>query len=129
VALGVWALVGPESFSEFVNFPPHRHFVRDVGAFQLGIGVTLLLAAFRADGLVVALAGYLVGPAAHTVVHVLDPHLGGSVGQTLLIGLGALLAAVALAACWRTKHPDMGGPELSWSARGAVTSPDSTSRA
>jgi len=27
-----------------VNFPSHRHFVHDVGAFQLGIGVTLLLA-------------------------------------------------------------------------------------
>jgi len=100
-AAGVWAFGWPDSFSDFVNFPPHRHFVHDVGAFQLGIGATLLLATIWADALMVALGGYLVGAAAHTVNHLVDADQGGSAAQTWLIGVSALLAAVALVARWR----------------------------
>ncbi len=98
---GVWALGWPASFSDFVNFPPHRHFVHDVGAFQLGIGATLLVATIWADALMVALGGYLVGAVAHTVNHLVDTDQGGSPAQTWLIGVSALLAAVALVARWR----------------------------
>lgn len=101
VITGAWALTRPESFSQFVNFPPHRHFLHDIGAFQLGIGATLLLALVWADAIAVALAGYLAAGVAHTVVHVQDRHLGGSTVQTWLIGLLSLLAAVALVARWR----------------------------
>jgi PPOX class probable F420-dependent enzyme len=101
VVVGVWALIGPDSFSASVNFPPHRHFVHDVGAFQIGIGVTLLLATIWADALAVALAGYLVGGAIHTVAHVVDGHLGGSTVQTWLIGLSSVLATAALTVRWR----------------------------
>ncbi|WP_446218638.1 PPOX class F420-dependent oxidoreductase [Micromonospora sp. IBHARD004] len=97
VAVGVWALGWPSSFSSAVGFPPQEHFVHDVGAFQLGIGATLLLALIWADALAVALAGYLVGGVAHTVSHVVDADLGGSATQTWLVGLSSLLAAVALA--------------------------------
>ena len=107
--VGVWALSWPDSFSDFVNFPPHRHFLHDVGAFQLGIGVTLLLATIWADALATALAGYLVGGAAHTVAHAVDADLGGSTGQTAFIGLSSALAAVALVARWR---------QLGWVHRG-----------
>ncbi|MGR6317499.1 PPOX class F420-dependent oxidoreductase [Micromonospora soli] len=96
VVVGVWALTRPQSFSSAVAFPPHEHFVHDIGAFQLGIGVTLLLALIWADALAVALAGYVVGGAAHTVVHVLDTDLGGGAGQTWVIGLTAALALAAL---------------------------------
>ncbi|MGC5020333.1 PPOX class F420-dependent oxidoreductase [Micromonospora sp. DT47] len=96
VVVGVWALVGPSSFSSAVDFPPQEHFVHDVGAFQLGIGVTLLLALIWADALAVALAGYLVGGIAHTVAHVVDADLGGSAGQTVLVLLTAVVALVAL---------------------------------
>jgi PPOX class probable F420-dependent enzyme len=101
LAVGVWALMWPDSFSEFVNFPPHRHFLHDVGAFQIGIGVTLLLATIWGDPIMVALAGYVVGGAVHTVAHAVDAHLGGSTVQTWAIGLLSLLAAVALVARWR----------------------------
>lgn len=100
-AAGVWALGWPGSFSDFVNFPPHRHFVHDAGAFQLGIGATLLLATIWADALMVALGGYLVGAVAHTINHLVDTDQGGSPAQTWLIGISALLAAVALVARWR----------------------------
>ncbi|MFI6262134.1 PPOX class F420-dependent oxidoreductase [Micromonospora sp. NPDC051006] len=101
VAAGVLALLAPSAFASAVNFPPHRHFVHDIGAFQLGIGVTLLLAIIWADGFTVALAGYLVGSIAHTVVHVADRNLGGATGQTVIIGVSSVLAAVALVERWR----------------------------
>jgi PPOX class probable F420-dependent enzyme len=101
VVVGSWALLSPGSFSDAVDFPPHRHFVHDIGAFQLGIGATLLLATIWADAIAVALAGYLVAGTAHTVVHVLDADLGGGAAQTWLIGLLSLLAAAGLALRWR----------------------------
>ena len=97
MVVGVWALARPSSFSSAVNFPPHEHFVHDVGAFQLGIGVTLLLALIWADALAVALAGYLVGGVAHTVSHAVDRHVGGSAAQTWLIAVSSGLALFALA--------------------------------
>lgn len=57
LAAGVYALAAPQSFAEFANFPDNVHFVHDAGAFQLGIGITLLLALAWSDGLAVALAG------------------------------------------------------------------------
>ncbi|MGC1211575.1 MAG: hypothetical protein WA890_09985, partial [Micromonospora sp.] len=98
VVVGVWALVSPSSFSDAVTFPPSEHFVHDVGAFQLGIGMTLLLALMWADALAVSLAGYLIGGVAHTVSHAVDRHVGGSAAQTWVVGLSALLALVALIA-------------------------------
>ncbi|MFE9694721.1 PPOX class F420-dependent oxidoreductase [Micromonospora sp. NPDC005806] len=96
LVVGVWALTRPDSFSSAVAFPPHEHFVHDVGAFQLGIGATLLLALIWADALAVALAGYVVGGVAHTVSHVIDADLGGSAAQTWAVGLTAVLALAAL---------------------------------
>ncbi|MBM0224826.1 PPOX class F420-dependent oxidoreductase [Micromonospora sp. ATA51] len=96
MVIGVWALVGPSSFSAAVDFPPSEHFVHDVGAFQLGIGATLLLALIWSDALAVALAGYVVGGVAHTVSHAIDGDVGGSAMQTWLVLLLAVLAMVAL---------------------------------
>ncbi|PWR12683.1 PPOX class F420-dependent oxidoreductase [Micromonospora sicca] len=96
MVIGVWALVAPSSFSSAVDFPPSEHFVHDVGAFQLGIGTTLLLALIWSDALAVALAGYLVGGVAHTVSHVVDGDVGGSAVQTWLVLLLAVLSLVAL---------------------------------
>jgi PPOX class probable F420-dependent enzyme len=104
VAVGAWALVSPQEFSEVVNFPPHRHFVHDAGAFQLGIGATLLLAMIWADALMVAVAGYAVGGIAHTVSHVIDHDMGGSPTQTVAIGVLTALALVALVARWQQLH-------------------------
>jgi hypothetical protein len=48
---GVWALFWPGSFAEAVRFPEHTHFLHDVGALQIGIGVTLALAVLWRDPL------------------------------------------------------------------------------
>ena len=77
VAAGVWALLAPRSFAELVRFPYSRHFLHDVGAFQVGVGATLLLALAWRDGLALALAGYLVGNSAHALSHFADLGLGG----------------------------------------------------
>ncbi|MBY8872313.1 PPOX class F420-dependent oxidoreductase [Micromonospora sp. PLK6-60] len=116
VAVGVWALTAPRSFSEFVGFPPHEHFVHDIGAFQFGIGATLLLALIWADPLLVALAGFLVGAVAHTVSHLMDD----SLGQSVQVALFAVLATVALVARWRERRFLVGrlgpAPAPGWAA-------------
>ncbi|MEV0805301.1 PPOX class F420-dependent oxidoreductase [Micromonospora sp. NPDC050200] len=111
VLVGGWALYRPDGFAAAVDFPASHHFVHDVGAFQLGLGLTLLLATIWADALAVALAGYLVGAVAHTATHAVDQHLGGSGTQTWLVGLSALLAAAALAARWRELGGVLGAVE------------------
>jgi hypothetical protein len=67
-------MVSPESFFEAVAaFEPYnQHFLQDIGAFQVGLGVVLLLAGVssRTDGLTIALIGVGVAVAFHTVSHV-----------------------------------------------------------
>ncbi|GAB3954604.1 hypothetical protein GCM10027614_61970 [Micromonospora vulcania] len=101
--VGGWALLAPAAFSDWAGFPPARHFVHDVGAFQLGIGVTLLLATIWADALSVALAGYVVGGTAHTIVHIADQNLGGTTGQTLAIAGAVVVAGVAFTYRWHER--------------------------
>jgi PPOX class probable F420-dependent enzyme len=97
VAVGLWALAAPRSFADFVDFPYHEHFLHDVGAFQLGIGTTLLLAVAWRDGLALALAGFLVGNSVHAVNHAVDLHLGGhgwdpwALAVVSLVTFGALV--------------------------------------
>jgi hypothetical protein len=82
VALGVWAMVDPHSFFEaLARFEPYnQHFLQDVGAFQVGLGVVLLLGglAVRADGLTGALVGVGVAAALHAVSHIVGRDLGGT---------------------------------------------------
>ncbi len=93
---GVWGLASPGSFADLVNFPASVHFVHDAGAFQLGIGATLLLALVWRDALAVALAGVLVGSTAHVVNHAVDLDVGGDAWQLWLLAAWSLLIAVAL---------------------------------
>src|SRR6266508_307935 len=65
LAAGIWSLAAPRSFAEAVKFPYAEHFIHDLGAFQVGIGVTLLLAVIWSDALALALAGFLVGNTVH----------------------------------------------------------------
>jgi len=48
---GAWAFMVPASFSSSVAaFPPYnQHLVHDVGAFQVGLGLALLLGAVTHD--------------------------------------------------------------------------------
>jgi PPOX class probable F420-dependent enzyme len=84
--IGIWCLIDPASFADVVQFPEHQHFLHDVGAFQLGLGVTLLLALIWSDALATALAGFIVANTVHTVNHVMDLDLGGSAAQAWALG-------------------------------------------
>jgi hypothetical protein len=79
---GAWAFFAPASFFEAAaTFEPYNvHFIRDIGAFQIGLGAVLLLAAATpaTDGLVAGLFGAGVGSAAHTASHVVGRDLGGT---------------------------------------------------
>jgi PPOX class probable F420-dependent enzyme len=94
---GIWCLAAPRSFAEAVKFPYAEHFIHDLGAFQVGIGVTLLLAVIWSDALALALAGFLVANSVHAVNHAVDLHLGGRASDPWLLGLVSVLIAVALA--------------------------------
>ena len=100
VALGVWAMADPRSFFDaLATFEPYnQHFLQDIGAFQVGLGAVLLLAAVpaRADGLAVALVGVGVGAALHTVSHIVGHDLGGTPGRD--IPFFAAIAILLLAA-------------------------------
>ena len=93
--IGIWCLVDPNSFADAVGFDAHRHFLHDVGAFQLGLGVTLLLALLWADALATALAGFVMANTVHTVNHVVDLDVGGSVAQALILGVVSLALVLA----------------------------------
>lgn len=74
-------MVAPTMFYESVALfePYNRHFIQDIGAFQIGLGVTLLLAVFTPyDALTVALLGVGVGAAGHVVSHLVGLDTGGN---------------------------------------------------
>ncbi len=97
LALGAWAFLGPESFARFIDFPPYnRHLIHDAGAFQLGIGVTTLLALWWSDALLVALTGFAVASGLHTVSHLVDRSLGGHDGDAPSLGVLTVVALVAI---------------------------------
>lgn len=95
VGLGLWAFFDPRSFFErLATYPPYnRHLFHDIGAFQIGIGVTLLLALRWRDVLGVALAGAGIGSAVHAISHWVDRDLGGRSSDPWAV---TLLAVVIL---------------------------------
>jgi hypothetical protein len=111
VALGAWAMVAPRAFFDAVALfePYNRHFLQDIGAFQIGLGAVLLLAAAlpRADALAVALLGVGAGAALHVLSHLIGTDLGGN--PEIDIPTFALIAVLLLVAgVVRWRHT--GGP-------------------
>ena len=101
LAFGIWALIAPESFYDRIALfePFNRHFVQDLGAFQIGLGVVLVMAAFvTSDALVAALVGSGVGAVAHVGSHLAGLDLGGNPGFDIpalsLLGVLLLVAGV-----------------------------------
>lgn len=99
-AFGAWAVFAPRAFYEGVAlWPPYNHhFVHDIGAFQLGLGVALLLALRFGDALFVSLAACGLGQTVHAIVHAVDRELGGKTSDPVVMALvAALLVAGAIA--------------------------------
>ena len=99
VWLGVWAMAGPQSFFDaLATFDPYnQHLIQDIGAFQIGLGAVLLLAAAPepGDGLSIALVGVGFGMVAHTISHAVGTDLGGK--PAVDIPVFSLLAGLLLA--------------------------------
>jgi len=108
LALGIWAFLTPASFADFVAFPYNRHLLHDVGAFQIGIGATKLLALMWADGVMVVLAGYVEGTGFHLASHIVDRNVGGNGYDPLVLGLTMVVGLVGIYARARA-HTQMSG--------------------
>jgi hypothetical protein len=101
---GLWALVAPVSFFDNIgHFEPYnRHFLHDVGAFQIGLGAALLFAlAWRDDALLAVLGGAAAGATAHEIAHIADTGIGGRDSDPYTLGLIAVLLCVVFA--WRLR--------------------------
>lgn len=97
---GLWAFADPQSFFEqLAPFEPYnRHFIHDIGAFQIGIGVALLLASRVKDAQFVALAGAAAGATVHLASHFIDHDHGGKDTDIPVFGLIAILLIAATVA-------------------------------
>jgi hypothetical protein len=94
---GVWSLLFSRSFAALVNFPPYNlHLLHDVGAFQIGIGVSVLVSLIWSDSIGVALVAFIVAGTIHSINHTLDRHLGGHPFDQWGLGGLVLLAVAAL---------------------------------
>ena len=106
LVFGVWALVLPASFAAFIDFPPYNeHLLHDLGAFQIGIGVTLCLAPFWSDAIAVALVGFIAAGTIHVINHSLDHELGGHTADPWGLALLVVVAAVGLIVQLRRRSP------------------------
>lgn len=116
VGLGAWAMVDPGSFfSSIAMFEPYnKHFVQDIGAFQIGLGAVLLLgaAAPRIDGLAVALLGVGIGSTFHFLSHLVGGEHGGVPERDIpLFGVAALVLLAAGAWHWSANRAVAGPGE------------------
>jgi hypothetical protein len=102
VVLGLWAIIAPVSFFDNIgHFEPYnRHFLHDVGAFQIGLGASALFAvAWRDDALLAVLGGAAAGATAHEIAHIADNGIGGRDSDPYTLGLIAVLLCAVFA--WR----------------------------
>jgi hypothetical protein len=102
LALGIWATADTTSFYENIaEFPPYnRHFLHDLGAFQIGLGAALLLALiWRGDAVLAVLGGAAAGATVHWAVHIADEEHGGRSSDPYTLGLIALILVAVFA--WR----------------------------
>ena len=105
---GVFALVAPGAFYDVIGpYPPENaHFIKDLGSWQIALGVAALLGARRADWRVPMLAVLALQYGLHTVSHAIDA--GGTDpswnGPATLV-LQALATLVLLALLLKERRP------------------------
>lgn len=106
---GLWAVANPQSFYDVIaTYPPyHSHFIRDIGAFLLGLGAVLIGALVWRDVAFVVLLGGTVASGFHWVSHLIDRHHGGTGADPWLTGLFALLLLAGLVLRAPARHGDV----------------------
>jgi uncharacterized membrane protein len=121
IVAGLWAFIAPDSFFGVIApFPPFsRHLFHDLGAFQVGLGLTLVLGATARGALMPALLAVLVASVLHLASHLEDRALGGHSSDPLSLGLlCALLAAAVVLERRATASAAKGGVEAVGGPRG-----------
>jgi hypothetical protein len=103
VVFGFYAFFDPRGFFDnLATFPPYNvHFMHDIGAFQIGLGAMLILAAYAKDTLTAALTGAAAGQLVHLLAHIIDRDLGAKQSTTIpflfvvtaVLSVGAYLQA------------------------------------
>lgn len=92
---GVWIFVATKNFADTVapwaDFS--AHYLRDAGAFQIGLGVAVLGVLLWRDAIGVVLAGFAAGTLMHALSHGIDGDYVVGVGLAVF-GLLAVLALV-----------------------------------
>jgi hypothetical protein len=108
IAFGLWSFFDPSSFfDEIANFKPYNeHFLHDIGAFQIGLGASIVFAfIWRTDALLAALAGAGVGATFHFVAHVQD-YSEGDESDPYVLGLLSAVIVAAAVAKWAHRSSD-----------------------
>lgn len=100
---GAWAFLAPRSFFENIApwDPYNQHFLGDAGAFQIGIGVALLVSFTGAKGSSVALAGAASAATVHALSHIIDSGEGGRASDPYALTALAVLLLIGLWLEWR----------------------------
>jgi hypothetical protein len=108
IGAGLWAMSAPHSFyDQAATFPPYnRHFIHDIGAFQIGLGSCLIAPLALTDALLVVLTGNALGAVSHFVGHVADRSIGGQSSDPFTFGALAIVMVVLTVVRWRTMAPD-----------------------
>lgn len=111
VALGVFMLASPGAFFDTLGAFGVRndHYIFDVAAFELPLGLLLLAALRRPGWRVPALAFATLHWALHALSHGLDTHHHGGTAVGLWEFAGLVVATVALAAGLRRSVIDRPG--------------------
>ena len=101
LVFGVWALAQPASFyGQIASFSPFNvHFLHDAGAFQIGLGLALILVVVLSDPILAVVLAVGAASLLHVVAHVVDVNLGGQPARDIaaLATLTGVLSIVAVA--------------------------------
>lgn len=121
---GVWAFAAPHSFYDLIaTYPPYNaHFIRDIGAFLLGLGAVLVGSLTWRDVRLVVLLGGAVAAGLHWASHLIDHDHGGRAADPWLTGAFALLILTGLVVQLTTRNAEtqaLAQDELSTSDEGA----------
>src|SRR5207244_4301846 len=110
LVFGFWAMLAPSSFFvQIATFAPfNTHFLHDAGAFQIGLGLALMLVVTMRDAVAAVALAVGIATLLHTIAHAVDSHLGGRPGRdiTALALVSAVLLIVAALRLGAAASPD-----------------------
>jgi hypothetical protein len=103
LVLGLWMAIAPRFFYDqvaaFDSYPPH--FIRDVATWQIALGVTLAVAATRANWRAPLLAFAALQTGLHAINPWVDVNEASSLGMGLFDAISLTVLTALIVALWR----------------------------